>query len=319
MVNKNIYISSCCEDGGIYQYNFCDGILKQKNITRLDRPMYAISDGNLLHIILRAPYDNSRDSGITTFNISQDGTLTKTSDTVSTKGEVCCHLCKYEDSIYAVNYISGSVIKMPDKLVTHIGSSVNSKRQESAHTHFVSPTPDGKYLCVTDLGMDKIFIYDKELNSVSTTDTPSGYGPRHLAFSSDGKLCFCVNELNSSVSVYEYNDGSLELKSNHSSLPPEYNGENTADAIRCKGEYVYVSNRGHNSIACYKINGCSLLIQSISDCQGDSPRDFDIVGNILICANEGDGSVTVFEIINNTKLNLIQKLDVKNALCVTIC
>ena len=318
MTNRNVYISSCCEKGGIYQYNLCNGVLEKEHIIKLDRPMYSIINDGKLYVILRAPYHSCSESGMVAFNISPKGVLTKRSDILSTKGEVACHLCQYKGSIYAVNYISGSVIKMPDKVITHTGNSINPKRQESAHTHFVSPTPDDKYLCVTDLGMDKIFIYDKELNEVSAVDARKGAGPRHLAFSDDGCLCFCVNELDSSVSVYEYNDGKLKLVNTYSTLPEGYIGENTAAAIRCRGEYVYVSNRGHNSIACYKIIDNSLKIQSITDCGGESPRDFDISDDVLICTNENDGSVVVFDVIENTTLKQKQKINVPNALCVTI-
>ena len=78
----------------------------------------------------------------------------------STKGIVACHLAESDGSIYCVNYLSGSVIKMPDTVDTHSGHGINPKRQDAPHTHYVCESPDGKYIFVTDLGIDKIFVYN---------------------------------------------------------------------------------------------------------------------------------------------------------------
>mgnify|MGYP003304206205 CR=1 FL=1 len=191
-------------------------------------------------------------------------------------------------------------------------------KKKEPHTHFVDKTPDDKYLLVTDLGLDKIFIYDKDLNLHNSVSLNKGAGPRHLAFSDDGKICYCINELNSTVSVLEYSDGILTLLDSYSTLPENYCGENAAAAIRVHNGYVFVSNRGHNSIACFKISGKTLKLVNVTSCEGDFPRDINIYENLLFSANQKDGTLTVFEIENNINLNLLQTIQIPNALCITI-
>jgi 6-phosphogluconolactonase len=102
---------------------------------------------------------------------------------------------------------------------------------------------------VTDLGVDKIFIYHKDLTLASTVNIPSGHGPRHLAFHEDGTHIFCANELESTISLLNYKNGVMELVDTVSVLPEDFNGQSTVAAIRCVGNTVYVSNRGHDSIS----------------------------------------------------------------------
>ncbi|MBQ8357027.1 MAG: lactonase family protein [Clostridia bacterium] len=319
MKKPYVYISSCHEKGGIHRFGWGpDGLLTPVDVTPLDRPMYTIIEGDRLYAVLRAPFADNEHSGVLSFQIEKDGSLTHPSDPVSTNGLVGCHLCIKNGRVYVTNYTSGSVAGLPDLLVTHGGSSVHPTRQTSAHTHFVTPTPDGRYLLVTDLGMDRIFTYDPDLSLVDMADAPVGNGPRHLAFSQDGALCYCVNELASSVSVYRYTDGALEHLADYPALPDDFKGENTAAAIRCINGHVYVSNRGHDSITCFKIVGEGLERCGSFSCEGKSPRDFIVTGDRLICTNEQDNSVTVFEMRDNLPHKLIQKLTVEKALCVTV-
>ena len=315
--DKHIYISGCFETGGIYHYIFCNGLLKFKSFTPIDRPMYSIINDGKLYVVLRAPFDDSNDSGIVFFEIDNDGLLKNRSDIKSTKGTIGCHLCVDNEKVYVTNYISGSIIKIDEKLVVHNGYSVNKERQESAHTHCVVTIPNSDLLCVTDLGLDKIFIYNKNLDCISSVDAVPGTGPRHVVFSDDGKYMYCANELSSSVAVYSFDGKNLKYLNESYALPEDFRGENLIAAIRKNGKYIYVSNRGHNSIACFEIGNDELCLKSISDCGGDSPRDFEIVDNFIICANQNDGVVSLLEIADNTKLTLKQKIKVDNALCVT--
>ena len=314
----NIYISSCCQDGGIYHYR-SDGegnIVLQKKYD-MDRPMYLILCGDKLHCLLRAPFENSNDSGLITYQIAEDGSLYNPSKIQSTKGVVACHLAEIDGSVYCVNYVSGSVIKMPDTLDIHEGHGIHEKRQDAAHTHFVCPSPDGKYVFVTDLGMDKIFVYNKDLTVHSTVDMPAGHGPRHLACHPDGKTVFCINELASTVSVLHYEEGTLTLGDTVSTLPEGFAGESTGAAIRYMDGKVYASNRGHDSVAvlAYAPDGqpgkgetcgdgqpdkgetCgdaqpTLKLEKTIPCGGEQPRDMWVDEEVIICTNQTSGNVT---------------------------
>lgn len=310
----NVYISSCCENGGIYHCSFdeSNGLEIIEKIP-LDRPMYTIIKDNKLYALLRAPFENSQDSGLVSFDMDKDGKLINKSNIISTKGEVACHLCVEDNDIYAVNYISGSIILFPKKLVVHQGSSINKVRQEKAHTHYITVTPDKKYVLVTDLGMDKIITYDRRMEYVCQTQVKAGNGPRHLAFSPDGKFVFCANELSSTVTMFKYVDGKLSFIDEQCTLPDGYNGKSTCAAIKCRNSNIYVSNRGHDSICEFEYTGKGLNRANIFSCYGKSPRDFNITDNVLFSANENSGNVAVIDLSTGKR---IWEVHIKNALCV---
>lgn len=311
----NLYISSCCEDGGIYHaLLMSDGNIKILEKTNANRPMYTILHENRLYALLREPFESSNDSGLISYEMGDNGVLGEAGEIISTKGKIACHLCAAENDIYAVNYTSGSVIYFPDKLEIHQGKGINPKRQECAHTHCAILSPDRKYVLITDLGTDKIYVYDRKLQLVSTVDAIKGSGPRHIIFSDDGKYVFCINELSSTLALYKYNNGKLEYVEEKSALPQGYTGESIAAAIRCIGNTIYVSNRGHDSIASFKFENEHLELQKIFSCGGKSPRDFDVIGNYIVCTNEKSDSVTVLD-CDGELVHVCD--DIKAPLCVT--
>lgn len=311
----NLYIASCDPQGGIYHYRLSDGVSPVKiGFTPMDRPMYmTITDGKM-YVLLRAPFENGK-SGLAICNLDDEGKLSEPIEIVPTRGEVACHLAVEGKSVYAVNYISGSVIQIPDRLVIHNGSSIHPTRQNSAHTHFVAVTPDQKFLCVTDLGMDRIFLYQKDLTLLDAVKIPSGHGPRHLAFHESGQYLFCANELASTVSVLTYMDGTMRLQDTVSVLPDDFHGESTVAAIRCVGDTVYVSNRGHDSVSVLEFADGCLTLKRHKSTHGESPRDFWISGDLLIAANELSDGVAL---ISLSKGCVLGKIDVKRPVCVTL-
>ncbi|MDP4119402.1 MAG: lactonase family protein, partial [Bacillota bacterium] len=291
----NIYISSCDKNGGIYRYILNEnGTLSFADKMPVDRPMYLVPEGNNLYAPLRESFSDGT-SGIASYSVKENGALSDLGEVVSTKGKVACHLAVENGCIYCVNYVSGSVIKMPDKLVTHHGKGINPLRQEAPHTHYVGFTPDNKYVVVTDLGLDKIYFYDKELNYKFDVSVSLGAGVRHLVFSDNGKYMYAVNELSATVCVFSYGD-EINMLGEYNVLPEDFSGENTAAAIRLHNGKLYVSNRGHNSVTCFNIKEDKLEREYILPCGGKGPRDFDIFGDYLVCTNENSDNVTVFDI-----------------------
>lgn len=311
----NIYIASCANDGGIYQYHlYDDGSLKRRNFTQMDRPMYMAVENHKMYILLRSPFIESNESGLVVYDTSPDGKLQTPSGIISTKGEVACHLSVNCGDVYCANYISGSVIKMPEKLIKHKGKGINPIRQEAPHAHYVGFTPDKKFVCAVDLGLDTVFLYNKNLELVNRAQVPEGHGARHLVFSDDGKYCFVANELKSTVSLLEYKKGELKYIDTVSCLPEGYAGETTASAIRYDENYIYVSNRGLDTISVLKNNNGKLIYQDTYSCNGNFPRDFDIIGNYIICTNEKSDSITV---LDKKNFNVIYtENNVKSPLCV---
>lgn len=312
---KHIYILSCEKNGGIYHYLFEYGKFRFVEKTMLDRPMYAIIRNSRMYVILREIDKETNFGGILSFDIDKNGSLINATKIESTNGIVPCHLEVTNNGRYVVNYISGNIVKVGEKTATHSGKGIHPTRQEAPHTHFVCCSPDKKDILCTDLGLDKIFVYDENLNEKYYVRLPDGSGVRHLCFSSDGKYLYCVNELSNDVSVVWWNKGEPILKGTYSAIP-EYTGESTSAAIRINGDYLYVSNRGADTISRFKIIGDRLELLENTDCGGKGPRDFDIIDNYIICTNENSNDVTVLKLENGKPILIDEKIEMGHPLCV---
>lgn len=330
----HLYFAACDSQGGIYHYTMENGNISFLEKTVCDRPMYLDVRRNSMQVLLRAPFEHincdvdnecrcteileklyRKNSGLVEYKVDSNGRLSNPSEILNTKGIVACHLCRYADKTFVANYVSGSVFSSDGQLREHSGSSVHQTRQEAPHVHFVQPSPDESCLFAVDLGTDSIYSYDENLNLLSTAYVPLGCGARHLAYSADGKTVFCVNELDSSVSVFSYEKSRLKLLQTVKVLDKPMQG-NTAAAIRVQGEYIYVSNRGADVISCLRWDGKQLSLCSLTPCGGVSPRDFLIVENMMFITNEKTNNVTVFK-VNGAELKKEEvELEMPSPLCV---
>ncbi len=307
----DLYVCSCSEDGGLVRVSLDSetGELEMISKIPLDRPMYAIKrDGELLVITREGGEGNF--GALVRFAVNEDGELSQIGEKLDTGGIVPCHLDSAGEDIYVVNYLSGNVRRMGGRTVFHAGRGPHPTRQEAPHTHCVKIAPDANVI-VTDLGLDTVFVYSRELRLLSSAKVPDGYGARHLAFSEDGKTLFCVNELVSSVTVFDYN-GALTPLGTYKAAP---NMEgNTAAAIRLVGNELFVSNRGHDSIAVFSVDGTKLALKKYIKTYGEEPRDFDVFGRFIVSANQKSNAVCV---IDKETGELVCALGVKEPLCVT--
>lgn len=316
-----VYIASRVENGGILRCSLSDeGQLKPVEMTPVDRPSYLCRDGDKLYALLREPFQLM--SGLNIYTIETGGSLYLTGETRSTHGLYSAHLYARSGNIWIANYIDGTVALLKDtedttpvqdRMIAFSGSGPNRARQLSSHPHCVVPTPDGLYLCVCDLGTDRIYTVTPELEFVSACALPAGCGPRHLAFSPDGRFAFSSNEMGSSVSVMAYGDGELKHLKTVSSLLAEHNGINTASAIRLSedGARLFVSNRGYDGISVFRVNGPDLRPEGFIPSFGISPREIALAGDFLICGNELSDNVTVFSFRKGIPSVPVCKLEVK--------
>ena len=285
---SELFILSCEEKlrgGGIYKFSLTlSGELKQLAYFPCDKPMYGAFDGQNLCVLLRAPFKNSENSGY--FFI--DKNLKVPSGIKSTLGKCACHLSA-DKGVFIANYLSGSVSKNGSRLITHAGRGVNLARQDMPHPHFAGLSPDKNYILCCDLGLDTIFVYDRNLSLISATKAPAGYGVRHLVFGDGGSVFYAINELYPSISVFNFLNGRAKyLKT--VPLPAE-NKNSTAAAIRLAdgGKTVYASVRGENAIYTLGVNGEDLRVTDKFKSNGVSPRDFDVIGDYIVAANEETG------------------------------
>jgi 6-phosphogluconolactonase len=144
-------------------------------------------------------------------------------------------------------------------VVQHSGSSINPTRQQNAHAHAADPSPDGRFLYVSDLGMDKIMIYEVDRQqerlfpaSIPWFENTPGAGPRHLSFRPDGAYAYSAEELTSTIAVLrvDKSTGALQQIQRVSMLPADIH-------VSPDGKFLYASNRGHNSIVIFAINESS--------------------------------------------------------------
>ncbi len=331
----HLYIAACDNNGGIYHYLIGEGgvpVFCDRH--HLPRPMYLCMDGTKMHVLLRAPWDGNgnQNSALCTLDIFPDGSLHEGTPYRSTDGIVACHLSAAGDAVYTANYLSGSLTRLsltsPDnKTVTHMGCSIHPIRQTEPHTHYIAPIPGTEFLAAVDLGVDKIFVYDRQLRLMSSFAMPAGCGPRHLAWSEDGRYAYCACELSSEVIVLTFADGTFTMHDRYSTLPADMDAQecaNTASAIRCRGEIVAVSNRGHDSVVFYRrTDEGGLRTLGFIHAGGQSPRDFDLVGDYLICTNEKSANVTIFCLnIGEGDISAVmcaELCDIPSPLCIVAC
>ena len=317
MENKvtHLYVAACAGDGGIYHYTLQDGQLTLRQQLCVDRPMYLELQGGTLRALLLSPFADTAESGLITVPLDDDGALGTPSAPVSTHGLEACHLCTRTGVTYVANYSSGSVFSTAGGFVTRTGHGPDTDRQEMSHPHCVLPTPDGRYLVGTDLGLDTVFVYDPQLHEVDHAKTPAGHGPRHLVFTADGRLLLCVNELASTVTVFRYRDGTLTALDTVSALPtPDRNSY--AAAIRLAGDRVLISHRGQDCITCQRLVGETLTPVYTVPCGGHWPRDFLVAGGLLFCANERSDTVSVLRPEGDGLTDTGLRLELPHPLCI---
>jgi|GEM_PF-398411 len=301
----DVFVAACGEGGGVYRYTL-DNVTSEMTLNEkleIGKPMYLAKNGSTLYTLLRDIYPN-REDGIVKIDLSTDR-MVSDRKIIPSYGKALCHLIvDKDDTIYCVNYLTGNFVKTDfnsgrTELVQHKGKSVHPTRQEKEHTHQCAFTPDGKYITVCDLGCDEINVYNKALCLVSKVSAPKGAGPRHMIFSKDGAFGYCINELDNTVSVYSYCDGTLAYLNSYEMLKENSEGVTTAAAIRLSNDerFLYASTRGLDTIVTFAVeNGKLTLIDSIN-CGGTRPRDFNLTpdGAHLVCTNEG-GTVVLFKV-----------------------
>jgi 6-phosphogluconolactonase len=222
-------------------------------------------------------------------------------------------------TLLAANYGGGYVATMSihadgtlgePTLTQHTGHGPNPQRQEKPHVHSVTLSPDNHFAIVCDLGLDRIFTYALDPATARLTPAKPAYieaqpcsGPRHFKFSADGRHAYNVTEMGSTAVVYDYNaaTGALTQKQIISTLPPDYQAKWGSEIrIHPNGKFVYVSNRGHDSIAVFAVDPASgqLTLVEIVPSGGKVPRNFALSpnGKWLVCGHQESGDVTVFHV-----------------------
>ena len=313
---------------GIYAFRFDDetGTLSPLGLAaETPSPSFLAlhPNGKVLYAV-NETHDGPGNSGmVTAFAIDPaTGRLTKINEQPS-RGADPCHLAVDATGQYLVvaNYTGGNFVVFPlsedghlaaaSSILTNRGAGPNHERQDGPHAHDVVFDAANRFLIAVDLGLDQLFVYrfDLALGSFTFGDpasarVPPGAGPRHFAFHPDGRHGYSINELNSTVTALEWDPstGKLTADASVSTLPAGFTGENSTAEVEVdsRGRFLYGSNRGHDSIAVFRINPASGALTLIAHTltRGKEPRHFalDPTGRWLVAGNQNSNTLAVFRV-----------------------
>ncbi len=314
---------------GIYSYRFDTKTGKLKPLglaAEVLNPSFLITDPT--HRFVYAVNEGGRGgNSVSGFSLDpKTGKLTFLNQ-VPSNGEGPCHLALDHTGrwLAVANYNNGTMALYPvnadgrlGEAVTvekHEGSSVNPGRQRGPHAHEVVFSPDNRFLLLSDLGLDKIFVYRFDAgkgtltpNEPAFAQVPPGSGVRHMAFHPNGRLLYAIEEMGSNITAFHYDpaQGTLHEFQNISTLPANYKGQSSGAeiAVNAKGTVVYASNRGSDTIAVFRIDPAKFTLTAVDHAPvlGKTPRHFalDPTGGYLFAANQDSNDISMFKVQAST-------------------
>jgi 6-phosphogluconolactonase len=223
-------------------------------------------------------------------------------------------------TVLSVQYDGGNIVAFPIQPDGRLGEATYNEKHVGVgvhavpgpHAHGVLVSPDNQYAFVAQLGLDRIYSY--RLDAAKSTLTPlnppyiqhlPNTGPRHLAMHPSGKWLYSNKEQVPEVTAYAVTNGTLKEIQTVSPVPADYRDRNSTAEIQIDkaGKFVYVSNRGHNSIAVFSVDQMTGKLTPVQWAPtGNNPRSFslDQTGGYLFVANQGEDNVAPYRVDPNT-------------------
>ena len=307
---------------GIYVFRMDpDGGLTPLQVVPASNPSFVALDPTLTHL-----YSTNEDlaGGVSAYVIQGNGLLSPLNSQPS-DGSFPAHLSVHPSGQYllASNYGTGNYPIYPiladgsidDKVFDFQGegngTGPNPARQEGPHAHQILTDLDATHVFGVDLGADKVNAWNFDLgtgvltpNTVPFVPVASGSGPRHMAFHPSRQHAYVLDELVSSITAFAYDPvrGAFIWLQTISTLPRGFTGSNTTAEIRIHpdGQFLYNTNRGHNSVTMYEIDSDTgkLSVIGWQSTRGEWPRGMNIdpSGTFLYAANQNTDTIAVFRI-----------------------
>ena len=320
------------EDGAIHAYhlNLDSGRLDLiHRTTDMEHPFFmAVSPNGKFLYSIHAPgeFGGKAHEQIASYELSGGNGKLKLLNRQSTLGSASCYVDvdATGKSVLVANYATGSLASYPVRedgslgkamsFIQHEGSSIDASRQEGPHAHCSVVSPDNRFVYAADLGIDQVRGYRLSTGEAKLSSnrqpfvrTPPGAGPRHLTFHPNGNHLYVINELANSVTVFNYDShsGILIEQQTIATLPRDFDGESYCADVKItpNGRFLYGTNRGHDSIAAYRIDESGQLsLLQIEPSLGAGPQNLAITpgGEVLLCANMPGNHVRVFRINPDT-------------------
>lgn len=315
------------EKGGIHAFNIDSESGRLKEVARtggVEHPFFfALSpDKKFLYSIHAKTFGGKEPEQVAAYALEGRTGKMKLLNRQSTRGTASCYVevDATGKAVLVANYSTGNVASYPVQkdgslgeaasFIQHAGSSVNPERQDAPYAHSIIVSPDNKYAYVADLGLDQVLSYRLDAAAAKLTPnrqpfvrTVPGAGPRHLTFDPSGKRLYAINELKNSVTLFDYlaESGMLIERQTIPTLPADFKEtSHTADLkITPNGRFLYGTNRGHDSVAAYRLGEDGrLTLLSLEPSLGKGPQNLLITpdGKWLLCANMPGNNVAVFRI-----------------------
>ncbi len=317
------------ENGGIFQaiLNPADGTLSEPKLAaQAVKPSFVAihPSQKFLYAIGQAGIvDGKPVRGAVAYSIdAKTGMLTRL-NAQSSEGAGPCHLTvdKAGRNVLMANYSGGSVSVLPIRpdgllepasaFIQHEGHSVDPRRQAGPHAHSINLDAANRFAFVADLGLDQMLVYefssdDGSLapNTPPFTKVAPGAGPRHFAFHPTERFAYVINELDCTITVFAYDakQGRLTVLESVPTLPAGFTEKNTTAevVVHPSGKFVYGSNRGHDSIAAFRIDQQTGRLTPLGHTStgGNTPRNFaiDPLGRFILAENQDSDSIIVLRI-----------------------
>ncbi|MDM0109184.1 lactonase family protein [Variovorax sp. J22R24] len=299
------------------------GALEQVQVVKdLVNPSFLVlsKNGEFLYTV------HGDESEVSSFKVDKSSGQLKFLNKQSTQGKNPVHLALDPTGRFLVvtNHIGSSLAVLPVAADGSLGALTqlvalsgpigpHRIEQKQAKPHFNPFDPTGKFVVVPDKGLDRVFSFRFEGGVLTPAATPEviareGSGPRHLAFHPSKPYAYVVNELDSTVTTYRFNPdtGAMEALQILSALPSTFTANSRAAGIVIDkaGRTLYSSNRGHDSIAVFRIDsGTGLLEFSGADLtEGRTPRFLTLSpnGRVMYALNEDSDTIVALSVDAST-------------------
>jgi 6-phosphogluconolactonase len=341
LILSGLFFTGCKEDsrlfvGGftidtakglsVFDFNSSNGDLKLISESDVGpNPSYFCYSGKkkLIYVLNEVmKFNGNFGGGLTTLKYdTKTGTFEKLNEILIPYGGPC-YISMSPDSsfLFVANYPNGSVavVKLDDNGIPETITDTLVYYMDApkpSHAHMILNDPSGEKVYVTDLGLDRIMVYNFDRNTGKlnwagndTLSLPVGSGPRHFTFNANGSKMYVINELGSKMMVINVDkQEGLKLIQTLPTFRQGFEGNNYCADIHMgkDGKFLYGSNRGENTIVTYKVEpDGTLTLAGHTSCGGNWPRNFviDPAGKFLLVGNQKSDSVSVFKLNNTTGL-----------------
>lgn len=314
---EGIYLCSLDEKEG--------KITLEETFKGIDNPSFLklSKDKRYLYAVSRTTPEIEKSGGYTVaYKVGKNGNLEFINKQIS-NGAGPCHIDVANDGRYVAiaTYAGGTTSLYPLEahgslqeascIIVNEGNGTDEGRQSEPHAHSIKFSPCGSQVYSADLGTDKLNIYNLKGNKLEAhtqayVKMAPGAGPRHFTFHPNKEVIYVINELNSTITGIRKEEGKWNVFQNVSTLPLKFEGKSYCADIHMSedGKFLYGSNRGHNSIAVFRVdkNDQNLKMEGTVPVEGNWPRNFGITpdGKYLLVANQKSHNITVFKINKET-------------------